>query len=82
MVLTSNTELSILHELKTISKHFPEIKLNKLLDSACINGAKALNIETKYGSLSPGKTPGINLISRLDYKQMILTDDSEVRVII
>lgn len=78
----SNTELSVLHELKIISKHFSEIKLNNLLDSACINGAKALNIEANYGSLSPGKKPGINLISEIDYNQMKLTDDSDVRVIV
>jgi len=78
----SNTELSILSELKTITKHYPEISFEKLIESACINGAKALNIDNKFGSIEIGKTPGINLISNFDYTKMALTSKSKVKVLI
>ncbi len=77
----SNTELSILSELKTITKYFPEISFEKLIETACINGAKALNIDNKFGSLEIGKTPGINLISNFDFKKMSLTEKSSVKVL-
>jgi cytosine/adenosine deaminase-related metal-dependent hydrolase len=33
-----------------------------VLQWATLNGAKALNIDDKYGSFEKGKQPGINLI--------------------
>jgi len=78
----SNDKLSVLHELKIMRKHFPEISLKALLDSASINGAEALNIQDKYGSLTVGKRPGINLLTNVDYKQMQLTDESDVERIV
>jgi len=78
----SNTELSILSELKTITKHYPEISFEKLIKSACFNGAKALKIDNKFGSIEPGKSPGINLISNFDFKNMRLKNDSKIRVLV
>ena len=43
--LASNHQLSILEELKTISKNFPHIKTETLLQWATINGAKALQMD-------------------------------------
>lgn len=77
----SNTELSILSELKTITKHFPDISFEKLIESACLNGAKALKVDNKLGSIEIGKTPGINLISHFNYKNMSLTEKSSVKVL-
>jgi cytosine/adenosine deaminase-related metal-dependent hydrolase len=57
--LASNASLSIWEELKTIRKHFPTIALEKLLKWATMNGALYLGIQNKYGSLEPGKSPGI-----------------------
>lgn len=55
--LASNHQLSILEELKTISKHFPEIKLETLLQWATLNGAKALQMDKTLGSFEKGKKP-------------------------
>ncbi len=74
----SNTRLSILHELKLIHQNFPNISLGELLQSACLNGAEALNIASKYGSIEVGKSPGINLIKNIDYKNLQITANSEV----
>ena len=75
----SNDELSILSEMKTITKNFPNISFDKIIKSATFNGAKALDITSFAGSLETGKTPGINLISNFDFENMRLTEKSEVR---
>jgi aminodeoxyfutalosine deaminase len=61
--LASNNTLNILEEIKTIQSHSENFELKILLEAACINGAKALNIEGKFGSIEVGKQPGINEIS-------------------
>lgn len=78
----SNTRLSILNELKIIHQHFPDLPMGKLLESACINGAKALNMDKRYGSFAPGKQPGVNLLTNIDYKSMQLTDETDVQVLV
>ena len=77
----SNTELSILSEMKVIIENYPEIPFEKLIEVATINGAKALKINDKYGSIEIGKTPGLNLISAFDFKKMTLKSDSKINVL-
>ncbi|MDR0419952.1 MAG: amidohydrolase family protein [Prevotellaceae bacterium] len=74
--LSSNTSLSIINELFTISENFDNIELNELLTWATLNGAKALGIEAKFGTFEHGKTPGIVLIDNVDTDKMMLTQDS------
>ena len=57
--LASNHSLSILDEIKTIHKNFPSISLEKMLQWATINGAKALQMDNVLGSFEKGKKPGI-----------------------
>ena len=78
----SNTELSILSELKEIAKNFPQISFERLIESACLNGATALNINDRYGSIEVGKNPGINLISNFDFENMCLTEESKIKVLV
>jgi imidazolonepropionase-like amidohydrolase len=63
----------------TIQLNFPDIKLDELLMWACLNGAKALQIENNFGSLEVGKKPGINLISGIDFKKMCLTESNRIK---
>ena len=77
--LASNSRLSILEEIRTISSHFPEIKLEELIEWGTLNGAKALNFSNQLGSLEVGKKPGINLISMLDLENMKLKRESVVK---
>jgi cytosine/adenosine deaminase-related metal-dependent hydrolase len=56
--LASNSCLNIAEEIRTTLTHFPEIELEKILQWATINGAKALNMETNIGSFEIGKKPG------------------------
>lgn len=64
--LASNHELSIWSEVKMLQQHFPQIALEQLLTWATYNGAKALQMEDRIGSLEPGKRPGIVHIDKDD----------------
>jgi len=61
--LTSNWQLSILEEMKTISKFQSFIPFDTILKWATLNGAKALGMENKLGSIEIGKQPGILLLT-------------------
>lgn len=68
--LSSNHQLSILAELKTIAKHFPGIPLDELLQWATLNGAKALQMDAMFGSFEKGKKPGVLVISQINQQQI------------
>jgi len=57
--LTSNWQLSIWEEMKTIQKYQSQVDFDTLLQWATINGAKALSYDDQMGSIQVGKTPGI-----------------------
>jgi cytosine/adenosine deaminase-related metal-dependent hydrolase len=76
----SNWSLSVLDELKTISKSNPEIDLETLIKWATYNGAKFLKFN-KLGSFEKGKTPGVNLIENMNLNNLTLTKKSRVKVL-
>jgi len=53
--LTSNWQLSILEEMKTITRYQSYVPTETILSWATINGAKALGFEKDLGSISKGK---------------------------
>lgn len=57
--LASNSQLSILEELKTLQSNFNGLTVTELLTWATINGAKALRIDDMFGTFAKGKQPGI-----------------------
>ncbi|MEM6725740.1 MAG: amidohydrolase family protein [Bacteroidota bacterium] len=61
--LTSNWQLSIIEELKTISRYQSYVPFETLLQWATLNGAEALGYATDLGSFEVDKTPGINLLN-------------------
>ncbi len=61
--LTSNWQLSVLDELRTISKYQSYIPFNTLIRWATLNGAEALGFEADLGSIEVGKRPGLNLLN-------------------
>jgi cytosine/adenosine deaminase-related metal-dependent hydrolase len=68
--LSSNHQLSILSELKTIRKNFPSIPLEEMLQWATLNGAKSLQLEQQFGSFEKGKKPGLILINQIENNQI------------
>ena len=80
--LASNDSLDILKEIKVILNHFPNISFEEALSWATINGAKALRIQDKFGTLEKGKKPGINLINNFDFTNFKPSSESRINVII
>ena len=80
--LSSNWQLSILEEIKTISRYKSYVPFETLLVWATINGAKALGYEDRLGSFRAGTTPGINLIN-IDIEDIkgSLPDSSIIKLI-
>lgn len=80
--LASNVSLSVLDELKTIQGHYPELNVEELFSWGCINGAKALNADKRFGSFETGKQPGVNLITGVDLQNLKLTEKSTIKRLI
>lgn len=74
--LASNDKLCILSEIKTLLKNAPTLPFETSLEWATLNGAKYFGIDDVYGSLEPGKRPGINLLTH--NKGLNITDATEV----
>lgn len=77
--LASNWSLSVLNELKAITKYNPTIPLQTLLTWATKNGAEFLDLND-LGVIEKGKKPGLNLLENVD--GMKLSDRTRVKKII
>ena len=76
--LTSNWQLSILEEMKTITRYQSYVNFDTILQWATLNGALALGMEKNLGSLEVGKRPGVLSLSfDPDHQDLI---NGEVRV--
>jgi len=80
--LSSNKKLSILREMKIIQEHFPSVKLEELIRWATINGAEALGERDGFGTIEPGKRPGLILLQDLDLVNLRLLEETTVRRLI
>lgn len=58
------------------------VPLVELLGWAAWNGAQALGISDEAGSVMPGKTCGLCILSGLDYERMIIMDKTEIAQIL
>lgn len=74
--LASNDKLSILSEIKTLLKNSSNLSLELAIKWATINGAKYFGVDDVYGSLEPGKKPGVNLLT--NNKGLNITEATEV----
>ena len=76
--LASNWSLSMVEEMKM----FSQIPLAEVLQWATINGAMALGISDKYGSIEVGKRSGIVNLTGVNLDNFTLTDSSKaVRIL-
>lgn len=78
--LTSNWQLSILEEMKTIARYQSYVPFETLLQWATLNGAQALGFDDTLGSLEIGKTPGLVLIQGLSSDWKLGADTITVRI--
>ena len=80
--LSSNKSLNIIEDLKTIQLYFPHFSLETLIRWATINGAKALCEDHFFGSIEPGKRPGLILLKNVDLVNLKLLPGTTVRRLI
>jgi len=80
--LASNDKISILHEMKLLQDNFLSLSLEEIIQWATINGACALGESEKYGSIEPGKKPGLLLLKELDLVSLRLLPDTSVKRLI
>ena len=57
--LTSNWQLSVLEEMKTIARYQSYVPFETLLRWATLNGAQSLGFDDTLGSFEVGKKPGV-----------------------
>ncbi len=72
---SSNWQLNILSEIETITKYFPHIPLQTILQWATSNSAEAMGWDD-FGSFKKGKKPGIinlneNVLGGFDVKRIL-----------
>ncbi len=60
--LSSNDTLSMIDEINCLRKAF-DLPLQEVLTWACLNGARFLGLESRLGTLEPGKRPGLVRLS-------------------
>ncbi|RUT77707.1 amidohydrolase family protein [Ancylomarina longa] len=75
-------KLSVFEELKLIQLHFHNLKIGEIIKWATIQPARYLGFEETLGSLEKGKSPGLNLVSNVDFKDFKLRQESTIRVLI
>jgi cytosine/adenosine deaminase-related metal-dependent hydrolase len=66
--------------MQILQQHMPALKLTDLITWGTQNGASFLGIDDQFGTLRPGKKPGLNLITHVD--GLKLTPDSKVKRLI
>ena len=76
--LASGDNLSILGELKILQEAFPLLALEELIMWATFNGARALSETGNFGSIEPGKKPGLLLLRDTDLINRKLLPQSTV----
>jgi cytosine/adenosine deaminase-related metal-dependent hydrolase len=79
----SNPDLSIWHELQFLRRSFSDANAADLLRMGTINGAIALGLESRLGTIEPGKSPGLAVIrlgniGAADPYEDLFHEDSEV----
>ena len=77
--LSSNDDLNIVDELFCLQRNFPEVPLGELLTWASRNGAEFL-ARPEFGTLEPGKRPGLVFIDNPDADGRLTAASKSVRL--
>lgn len=72
--LAANNKLSVLNELKIISKNFPSIPFGTLVKWSTINGAEFLGISGRFGKIKAGMKPGLVVLEHLNSEEPVLNE--------
>jgi aminodeoxyfutalosine deaminase len=75
----SNPDLSLLAEMRQVARDYPEIPPARILQMATINGARALGLDRRCGTLAAGKQADLAIVALPDgeadpYEAVLATD--------
>ena len=76
--LASARELSLIENMRLLG----DIPLAEMLTWATKNGAEAMGLSSKIGTIEAGKSPGLVLVEDVDLHNMRLTPQSRTRRIL
>lgn len=79
--LSSNDYLDMVKEIACLHANFPDVPMNEIFTWASLNGARFLSKADVLGSLTPGKRPGIVLVSGTDAGGCVTADSRSKRII-
>ena len=79
--LSSNDNLDMIGEIECLHRNFPEVPMNEIFKWASLNGARFLSKENELGSFSPGKRPGIVLVTDVDAEGCVTASSKTRRMI-
>ena len=77
--LSSNWQLSVLEECKTIAHYQSYLEFETILQWATLNGAQALGFDAELGSFDVGKKPGVNLLFSANTDPRELAPDTSLQ---
>lgn len=80
--LSSNVDLSMVKEMKSLQDNFSNLSLNDIIQMATENGAKTLCIDSWAGTFEKGKNPGVVLLSGINFDTMSITNETKTTRII
>lgn len=79
--LSSNDDLDMMKEIVCLHTNFSEVPMAELFTWASLNGARFLGKENMLGTLTPGKRPGVVLVTGLDADGNVTEESKSKRLI-
>lgn len=76
--LASSSSLSLLNQVMLILANYPSLSFDSVIKWATLNGARALGMDDIFGTMEPGKKPGLLLITPFDFTKMRPTHESRI----
>lgn len=76
--LASSSSLSLLNQVMLILTNYPSLSFDSVIKWATLNGARALGMDDVFGTMEPGKKPGLLLITPFDFTKMRPTHESRI----
>ncbi len=78
----SNPDLNLLAEMQAVAREFPELDPSEILRMGTLCGARALGLESRMGTLTPGKNAQLTFVSLPDLEsephELLFTTEAKV----
>ena len=79
--LSSNDDLDMMKEILCLHSNFPDVPMAEIFAWASLNGARFLKKEDILGTLTPGKCPGVVLVTDVDDRGFVTEKSRSMRLI-